>query len=259
MTPTPRPERIAFSADSDESGTLGVYTIGIDGSELVTVLQESTNSRFWDWSPDGEWLLIQQADHLYRIRAGGWDQRLIINLGSSGDAQAAWSPDGQWIVFANDDSGQINLARIHPDGTDFAWLTTNLLVEQNPSISPTNSTVYYSISGVGLLSVPILGGSETMLSTASINPDFSADGSLMVYEYFGDIISVDSGFSYPTTQLTNTAMESCPSWSKDGSQVIFISQRTVSTGEIFIMDADGENEQPIPNIPPNPFHPRWMP
>jgi Tol biopolymer transport system component len=64
-------------------------------------------------------------------------------------------------------------------------------------------------------------------------------------------------FSTLPNQSTNNIS---PSWSRDNSQIVFIS--TLANTEIntlYLMNANGEEVKMIPNVPENPLHPRWMP
>ncbi len=48
--------------------------------------------------------------------------------------------------------------------------------------------------------------------------------------------------------------------SRDNSQIVYISNVENSTElTLYLMSANGEDVEIIPNVPENPHHPRWMP
>jgi len=49
-----------------------------------------------------------------------------------------------------------------------------------------------------------------------------------------------------------------PSWSPDGSRIAFISSRD-GNYEIYVMDADGSNQQCLTDNPANDWYPSWSP
>lgn len=57
--------------------------------------------------------------------------------------------------------------------------------------------------------------------------------------------------------ITNSGNELWPSWSPDGTRIVFVSMRT-GTSQIFTMNADGTNQTQLTNIAGNAF-PAWSP
>lgn len=53
------------------------------------------------------------------------------------------------------------------------------------------------------------------------------------------------------TQLTNSGSNGSPSWSSDGSKILFASFTKENLGDIYIMDKDGSNKKPVVNSPAN--------
>ena len=64
---------------------------------------------------------------------------------------------------------------------------------------------------------------------------------------------------WPAIQLTDNDWEwdKHPSWSPDGSQIIYSSNRGDGRLQIWIMDADGGNQRPLTNFPFEAWDPVW--
>ncbi|GAB4532280.1 MAG: hypothetical protein Fur0018_20810 [Anaerolineales bacterium] len=56
----------------------------------------------------------------------------------------------------------------------------------------------------------------------------------------------------------NLTIDKEPSWSPDGSQILFVSQRD-NNPEIYLMDADGQNQVNISRHPDRDYQPVWSP
>ena len=56
----------------------------------------------------------------------------------------------------------------------------------------------------------------------------------------------------------NSATDHYSSWSPDGSQITFTSDRD-SNYEIYLMDADGSNQARLTNNPDGDWHSSWSP
>jgi hypothetical protein len=268
-TSTPRPERIAFTADQNGDGNTGIYTINPDGTSLVTVVQETENAKFWDWSPDARWMVIQQQDQLYQMRPDGTDWTLIQTLATNLDADAVWSPDGSYIVFREEIEGKVDLFRIATDGSNLIQLTDGVEIESDPTIPPNRSGVVYVLRGMAqvgqdglFIKSPDFSLSVQVIPGQFESPDFQADGYKMVVSIYKDSIWVIQtgafGASEIFTDLTTENNSISPAWSRDYSQIIFISDRNRSR-ELTLMSANGTNMVTIVGAPSNPQHPRWMP
>ncbi|NWG35322.1 MAG: serine/threonine-protein kinase [Chloroflexi bacterium] len=71
------------------------------------------------------------------------------------------------------------------------------------------------------------------------------------------------------TPLTNMQEGACqPSWSPDGSQLVFISpclargdisQNVYNNSSLYIMNADGSGQKPLTSVPGSDFDPAWSP
>lgn len=70
-------------------------------------------------------------------------------------------------------------------------------------------------------------------------PAISPDGSQIAFSYKGDIYTVNSQGGTAKQLTTNSAFDSNPIWSPDGSKIAFISYREGGSKDIYIMNSSG--------------------
>jgi serine/threonine protein kinase/Tol biopolymer transport system component len=96
-----------------------------------------------------------------------------------------------------------------------------------------------------------IGAEKLQLAYASIESD-------VAQIYLTDLLQ-------NTTQITNMPEGACqPSWSPDGSQIVFVSpckikSDTYPNSSLYIIDADGSNLRPLQAVPGGDFEPAWSP
>ena len=112
----------------------------------------------------------------------------------------------------------------------------------------------------------VYGGEKqlTTLKTISYDPSWSPRGNLIVF------VSKDSGNDeiYTVTadgailqKLTarNNNWDKHPSFSPDGNQIVFFSNRDTGRRQLWIMNADGSNQRPLSSNPYEDWDPIWIP
>ena len=73
-----------------------------------------------------------------------------------------------------------------------------------------------------------------------------------------DIFILDLDDSSLTNTGRNPAGDGDPTWSPDGTQIAFVSDRDGNL-EIYVMNADGSNIRRITNDPADDIQPDWQP
>lgn len=170
------------------------------------------------WSPDGTRLVFSRQNPfnltgpLYTVGLDGSSPTRLTSASESNE-QPSWSPDGREIAFVSDRSGNRDLWAIRPDGTGLRQITDTPDVQEfNPDWSPDGTRLAYD--GCGSTSYPCVGNANYEILTA--DPD-------------GTDVRV----------LTRTAgVDANPSWSPDGTQLAFRSDRTGFT-QIWTMNETG--------------------
>lgn len=206
------------------------------------------------------------------ITPDGWDIYSMNGDGTNvvqltdapGDDQAPqWSPDGSKIAFASERDGNFEIYTMDPDGSNQTRLTTAASDDRWPTWSPDGSQIAFERSGT-LATMDADGSNQTTLSTglaAAGWPDWSPDGTqLVATAHTGvsfDVYVVDLATS-DTTNLTDTETnENHPTWSDDGTTIVF--SRKDAADDVWIMGADGTGQTKLTAEGTDNLHPDWSP
>ena len=182
---------------------------------------------------------------IYVMDADGGNQRRLTS-NSDKDLFPSWSPDGKRIVFHSDRDG-------HPDRIP-GWFTSEIYVMDADGGNQQNLTNHPSDDR---------------------SPSWSPDGKRIVFQSDRDaggnphnieIYVMDADGSNQINLTNNLTMDEDPSWSPDGKRIVFSAQREGHvvhnldiTDEIYVMDADGGNEQRLTENRNNDWDPVWSP
>jgi Tol biopolymer transport system component len=256
--------QIVYWAQSDSS--VDIYLVNLQGErENPTVIGEGQSA---DWSPDGSKIVFvdsvsDEMDELFIMNSDGSGRRQITES-ESGSWDPAWSPDGDSIAFSRGRSG-IYIYELRND-------TEQLVLEGDddyyfPSWSPDGKQIAFLTNRGQLVSTLMVidrDGSNPRVISGSANwsspPDWSPDGSWIAYGCFEEdwqVCKIKLG-SYSPTILTHESSNGSPSWSTDGQWLTFISYRD-DNWEVYIMRADGAEQQRITFDWLQNFEPVWRP
>ena len=183
---------------------------------------------------------------IYVMDLDGKNQRRLTNHPKN-DWSPSWSPDGKRIVFISNRDGHVHVHGwptyeiyvMDADGGNQQNLTNDPNDDRNPSWSPDGKRIVFS--------------SER-------------DGRVMDGVPTDEIYVMDADGGNPQN-LTNDLNEDWdPSWSPDGKRIAFSSTRDGHfigdvgiTSDIYVMDADGGNQQRLTENRKNDWDPSWSP
>ncbi len=262
----PDGQTVAFTRWQGETGAL--WLINIDGSNEREIMGDLKQAKGAEWSPDGSQIVLnfQQGGRLesktqcFKLSNGDPPfpprnaTNFQIKFGKDGP-MFCWDvpPDPHWGLRL------INLADgsyKDVDGGTYAF---------RPAWDPTRAWRIVSDGGRGLLELDVNRDYRQMI-TDEINdgsPVFSPDGRYLLvtlgqpgggpgYDIFRLNADGSGRVRLTETPLWETALPEgaklwnnvAPTWSPDGQQVIFLTDRT-GRWEIWAMHADGTNPQPF--------------
>jgi Tol biopolymer transport system component len=227
-------DRLIFARkiDGADDSNLEIFSIGIDGSNLIRL----TTNTFWDlypaWSPDSTqiaFLSMREKDlDIYTMNSRGTNVHRLYDSGSH-DADIDWA--GNSIVFTS----RFAVWRMNVDGTQATSLTdpprrgewgkANLPKgDYDPRLSPDGSEVVFE----RLENTDIPNGGYNLFV-------INADGT-------GEVRLTENGYS-----------QGLASWSHSGDRIVYVVAAIDGEGkyDIYMMDSDGTDNR---NITP-PYYP----
>jgi Tol biopolymer transport system component/imidazolonepropionase-like amidohydrolase len=232
--------RIAFSSDRAANGSYDIWTVELRTGAYEQHSAESANEHSPAWSPDGSRLAYASGRSIFAVNGEGEAEELASV--AAGTAQApSWRPDGSGVVY-QDNTRQIVLGGQQvTSGEDVfpfpvTWLPDGSLVytaDGHPRIRDaaggTPRDVAFSAELV--LDRPVTQRKDHRFASAEprpvrgiFSPVLSPDPSRVAFVALNDLWVMEIG--QPPVQLTDdTFIEWVPSWSPDGREVYFSSDR----------------------------------
>jgi len=242
---SPDGTQIVFVTSKDGNSGGEIYSMKSDGTAAKRLTNNLRSEEYPTYSKDGSKILYSvmvstspEKSQLFTMNSDGSGETQLTNFSTTTSlftGYASWSPDGTQIVFVTNKDGNNNGGEIYSmkaDGTNLKRLTNNQRSESSPTYSKDGGKILYS----------------AMVSTS---PEKSQ---LFTMNSDGTNESQLTNFSTTTSLFTGFA-----SWSPDGSQIIFVTNKDGNSngGEIYTMKADGTNLKRLTNNQRVEEHPKW--
>jgi TolB protein len=168
--------------------------------------QLTTGSSAAAWSPDSRTLVYSMAGSLWRQDLGSTIARQLT-AGPGYEYQPDWSPDGRWVVFARYDHDAVELCLLDLRDGRTQQLTSGGSVNLEPRFSPDGKRLaFVSTSYKGHFHIFVGRFDDGKLSE--------------VMQLTPENVS-----SLPRYYYSQVDHEISPAWSRDGSEILFISNR----------------------------------
>jgi Tol biopolymer transport system component/DNA-binding winged helix-turn-helix (wHTH) protein len=232
------------------------------------------------WSPNGKWLIFTQTEptgndilSLLSLESGAVRSAYPRSDARFEDANPAFSADGRWLAFA----------RFHSPGTStilIQRITDRVEPEGKPvavtNVGPNPHSPAWNQDGKRLLFIDghsvkefEIGGSTSLV----YDSDSEFHGLTVGVSRIIAVRSSENSDIFvlplqpgglaaagpPSPLIQSTAINRLPRYSPDGSHLAYVSYRSGS-GEIWVADADGQNERQLTNLRAHiAGFPRWSP
>jgi len=224
---SPSGDRIAYLHDAgpteDTTDVTGLYVRDLTADSTWLAVEGLVTSP--DWRPDGKRIAFAAGD-IYTVRPDGSDPKQITDFGDS--FFPTWSPNGSRLAFDTsyrDENGAHVVWLVDPDGSNLKDISKH---------------------GVGEWR----------------DPDWAPSGREIVHlrfldDVFGEEVFVMDSTGADTTRLTNNERnDRRPAWSPDGQWITWIPITENGSHELWIMRADGTEQQKLVN---RGHEPAWGP
>ncbi len=121
-------------------GSLQVFTMQPDGTQLKQITGGAENVTVGNWSPDGSRIVYVSGKgnttELYIVDADGQSNLVQLTDDDFTDDGPVFSPDGKRIVFFSNRGGNWDLWMIDVDGTNLVQLTNDAYYDAYPDWRP---------------------------------------------------------------------------------------------------------------------------
>jgi len=286
---SPDGERIAYYSKARG----GIWVMPASGGGAKQLVEFGSRPA---WSPDGSRIAFHSnaltdlganardalpPSTLWIVPAQGGEAKPLTQVGTppGGHGAPAWSPDGKRIAFEVDNFNSSTIWSVSTSRNDIIPMLPNAPQNTgNPIYSPDGKSLYYCTTGglwklqVAPVSgapvgepVQIAGAAPTIIKHLTI----SADGKKIAYSallHSSNLMAVplapgSSEAAGAPLALTrdNSARNNFPAFSPDGRKVAYTSFRPGSSGDIWVMDADGKNPVQVTTAPSIEALPSWFP
>jgi Tol biopolymer transport system component len=236
--PVESPDGRSIAFQSNRTGNWEIYVMNADGKGLKQLTQNNAADNSPCWSPDGRKLLfVSERDgkeynsEIYMMNEDGSQQkRLTVQLGD--DSHPKFTPDGMHIIFNSarttpdfnaDWSDQVNeIFMMDLDGKNVRQITSFKTISTFPSVSPDGKKIAF----------------RKVTNSPALNWDISVNRKNRNSEVF--VMNIDGTGE---VNISNSpAFDGWPTWSPDGSTVIFSSNRRgpANVGQLFVVDPEGK-------------------
>ena len=253
----------SFEAQIPEDAGPGVIRAIAAGDVAEAAIEVHAQRRILFWSN-----LDDDYDIYALDPAGGAPPEPVMDKGTD-DRYPSWSPDGARIAFARDEGSNWNIWIMNADGTEPRQLTADIAHERFPVWSPSGDEILFA-RGDGASSDLYIADASSGQKVRQLT---SMAGEERTGSWVGETIAfwfraLDGGDLYtirpdrteltPLDAINTPQVERSPSWSPNGRQLAFTSDRA-GQRDIWLYDLESGELQRLTQDRHDENTPTWSP
>jgi dipeptidyl aminopeptidase/acylaminoacyl peptidase len=178
---------------------------------------------------------------IYVMNADGSGQTRLTNT-TADEWGPAFSPDGSRIAFESRRDGNGEIYVMEADGSGQTRLTYNAALDGEPAFSPDDRKIAFSRGG-DIYVMNADGSGQTLVANNGYEPEFSLDGSKIVFVSFRDgdaeIYVMNADGSGQMRRTNDPAWNWLFSLSPDGGKIAYTRWGGLFNPYIYVMNANG--------------------
>jgi Tol biopolymer transport system component len=253
-----------------EVNDLDVFSAGSDGGDVRQLTDDDVPQVDPAWSPDGGQVVFSEGNAEFRryelrtmLVGATTSTRLTVGKPDESDVEPAWSPDGTLIAFtrlAGAAAFDANVFVVRSDGTGLAQVTHG--GGRSPAWWPDGRHLVFSRTEnfrPVLYSIAADGSGERRLFQGGWGAP-SRDGARIAYAALDAANQIglwvaNADGSEPRRIANDPA--SAPSWSPDGTTLVFQRSVAPAQGRLAIVDITGGDETLLAHVGADDEAPDW--
>lgn len=251
---SPDGSRIAFARRGDTG--LDLFVMNADGSNVQRLTTDGSNNHYPAWSPDGSRIAftseVQPGDtDIFVIDVDFSDAANVVVSAARNITQnvaledyPAWSPDGFQIAFSSNREGLWDIFIADADGSNALQMTANNGDNEAPAWSPDGLQIAFESNRIRKLGPNV---------PTSPLPGATPDNGLVNWDIY--VMDVDGAGLIPFTK--SPAADRYPTWSPDGNQLVFASDRDGDYDLYLVETADRAKVTPLTDNVDNDIFTSW--
>ncbi len=174
--------------------------------------------------------------HIYTVKPDGNDLKSTSSDNQTFDGLPAWSPDGTRIAFNSNQSDNYEIWSMNEDGSDRRKITSEKEKNYAPSWSPDGTRIAF------------IGERKDAAGDASVEIFvINSDGSdfKQVTDSSTWVSSAEPSGEGEHGHSEKVRWNSVPTWSPDGSKILFASNRDDTRPILYTMNPDGSDQKKL--------------